>query len=77
MSEREEPPSPIDPTLIAALTQLALQAGAIILKARAAGVVTRTKADRSPVTTADEAAEAAILDGLGRILPGVAVVSEE
>jgi 3'(2'), 5'-bisphosphate nucleotidase len=35
------------------------------------------KADRSPVTAADHASEAAILEGLARLLPGVPVVSEE
>jgi 3'(2'), 5'-bisphosphate nucleotidase len=35
------------------------------------------KADSSPVTACDHAAEAAILEGLAEVLPGVAVVSEE
>jgi 3'(2'), 5'-bisphosphate nucleotidase len=35
------------------------------------------KADHSPVTAADEASEAEILEGLSRLLPGVPVVSEE
>ena len=35
------------------------------------------KADRSPVTKADHAAEMIILDALARILPGVPVVAEE
>jgi 3'(2'), 5'-bisphosphate nucleotidase len=35
------------------------------------------KPDQSPVTAADEASEAAILEGLARLLPGVPVVSEE
>jgi 3'(2'), 5'-bisphosphate nucleotidase len=48
-----------------------------ILKIRAGSLETRTKADRSPVTAADEAAEAIILDGLARVLPGVPVISEE
>ena len=37
----------------------------------------RDKADRSPVTAADEASEAVILEGLARLLPGLPVVSEE
>jgi len=37
----------------------------------------RTKADHTPVCDADEAAEAVLLDGLARIMPGVPVVSEE
>ena len=37
----------------------------------------RDKADRSPVTAADEASEKIILDGLSRLLPDAPVVSEE
>jgi 3'(2'), 5'-bisphosphate nucleotidase len=37
----------------------------------------REKADRSPVTAADEASEKIILDGLSQLLPDVPVVSEE
>jgi 3'(2'), 5'-bisphosphate nucleotidase len=40
-------------------------------------VLQRTKADQSPVTAADEASEAAILEGVARLLPDVPVVSEE
>jgi len=40
-------------------------------------VVQRMKADKSPVTAADEASEAAILQGVARLLPAVPVVSEE
>ena len=42
---------------------------------REAGI--RTKADGSPVTAADEAAEAVIRDGLARLAPDVPIVSEE
>jgi 3'(2'), 5'-bisphosphate nucleotidase len=37
----------------------------------------RSKADGSPVTAADEAAEAIICDGLKRLAPNVPVISEE
>ena len=37
----------------------------------------RIKADQSPVTAADEASEAAILQGVARLIPNVPVVSEE
>jgi len=37
----------------------------------------RSKADGSPVTAADEAAEAVIRDGLGRAAPAVPIISEE
>jgi 3'(2'), 5'-bisphosphate nucleotidase len=42
-----------------------------------AGCAVDTKADSSPVTIADQQAEATILAALGQILPGVAVVAEE
>jgi 3'(2'), 5'-bisphosphate nucleotidase len=37
----------------------------------------RIKADRTPVTEADERSQALLLEALRRLLPGVAVVSEE
>src|SRR5262245_49125408 len=52
-------------------------AAAAILSARAGALDAQAKVDSSPVTAADHAAEAAILEGLARVLPGVAVVSEE
>ena len=66
----------IDRRLIDELASIASQAGAAIL-AVGADLKQRDKADRSPVTAADEASEAVILDGLRRLLPGVPVVSEE
>jgi 3'(2'), 5'-bisphosphate nucleotidase len=66
-----------DQALIDALTGIVSRAAAAILKARAGTLATRHKADRTPVTAADEASEAVILEGLARLLPGVPVVSEE
>jgi 3'(2'), 5'-bisphosphate nucleotidase len=66
-----------DGRLLDELTTIVSAAAAAILAARAGSLDARTKADRSPVTVCDEAAEAAILSGLARVLPGVAVVSEE
>lgn len=66
-----------DPSLLDALTDIASEAGAAIMRVRTAGAVVRTKADASPVTEADETAEAIILAGLARTLPGITVVSEE
>src|SRR5438093_7648979 len=66
-----------DPALIDALTGIVSRASAAILEARAGALATRQKADRSPVTAADEASEAVILEGLARALPGVPTVSEE
>ena len=58
------------------LTRIAAQAAEAILGfAIDAGV--RSKADGSPVTAADEAAEVIIRDGLNRFAPGVPVISEE
>jgi 3'(2'), 5'-bisphosphate nucleotidase len=66
-----------DPALLDELTGIASRAGEAIMRVRSAGSTVRTKADSSPVTEADEAAEAIILDGLARALPGITVVSEE
>ena len=66
-----------DRRLAEALTGIAIQAAAAIRGFDSGTVATRHKADRSLVTAADEAAQAVILKGLARALPGVAVVSEE
>ena len=66
-----------DPRLIDELTSIVSRAAAAILAVRAGTLAPRTKADASPVTAADEASEAVILEGLARALPGVPVVSEE
>ena len=58
------------------LTRIAAHAAATILDfVIETGV--RSKADGSPVTAADEAAEAIICDGLKRLDPAVPVISEE
>jgi len=64
-----------DAGLVGALTALVARASGKIGKIGQAGK--RTKPDGSPVTAADEASEALILEGLTRILPGVPVISEE
>lgn len=56
---------------------MAVQAGAVIMAVRAQGVHAREKADHSPVTEADEKAEAIILAGLAAHYPDVPVVAEE
>ncbi|NIK49501.1 3'(2'),5'-bisphosphate nucleotidase CysQ [Variibacter gotjawalensis] len=61
--------------LLEAMTTIAAQASAAILAI--AAPKTRTKADASPVTEADEAAEAVIVQGLRAISPSIAIVSEE
>jgi 3'(2'), 5'-bisphosphate nucleotidase len=62
--------------LIDELTKIVAHAAAAIL-ARSTGIGMRIKADGSPVTDADEAAEAIICESLRRIAPGIPVISEE
>lgn len=63
--------------LVAPLVTLASEAGALILGTMETGLDRRLKSDRSPVTAADEAAEAMLLEGLAKLMPGVPVVAEE
>jgi 3'(2'), 5'-bisphosphate nucleotidase len=63
--------------LAEALLGVALAAARVQMAHFAAGVTATTKADNTPVTVADHDSEAIILEGLARIAPGVAVVSEE
>ena len=69
-----------DPTtgagLLEGLTALGVAAAKAILGCRADHSV-RIKADGSPVTPADETAEAIIREGLARLAPSLPVVSEE
>lgn len=66
-----------DSRLAQRLTDIAVAASAEILAVDFRYAGTRLKADNSPVTRADEAAHAAIMDGLARTAPGIPVVSEE
>ncbi len=59
------------------LLALARRAGAVILTHYRRHVAVETKADGSPVTVADRAAEAVILEGLAALTPDIPVVSEE
>ncbi len=52
-------------------------AGRAILDVRAQGFDVITKADASPVTVADQAAEAIVLDVLERLAPAFPIVAEE
>jgi 3'(2'), 5'-bisphosphate nucleotidase len=63
--------------LAAALARLAQAAGAITLRHYAGAAEARTKPDHSPVTDADEEAEALIAAELAKIAPGVPIVAEE
>ena len=60
-----------------ALAEIAWHAGEIILAHYEAGVEAREKADKSPVTAADEEAEQYILPKLNALAPKLAVVAEE
>jgi 3'(2'), 5'-bisphosphate nucleotidase len=64
-------------TLLPPLEDLARRAGAVIMEIYGTDFVARAKADASPVTEADERAEAIILPELARLAPGIAIVSEE
>lgn len=63
--------------LLDELTTIVARASTVIREIAAGTVAHRLKSDQSPVTAADEASEAEILEGLARLLPGVPVVSEE
>jgi 3'(2'), 5'-bisphosphate nucleotidase len=63
--------------LLDALTAVASEAAAAILAARNPAMAVKIKDDASPVTAADEAAQAVIMAGLKRHLPDWPVVSEE
>jgi 3'(2'), 5'-bisphosphate nucleotidase len=63
--------------LTAPLVAVAEQAGKAILEVYATDFAARAKADQSPVTDADERAEAIILAELARLTPLIPVVAEE
>jgi 3'(2'), 5'-bisphosphate nucleotidase len=66
-----------DATLLTLAADLATRAGAAILQIRAAGFDVVRKADQSPVTEADRAAEEIIVAGLRAATPDIPVVAEE
>jgi 3'(2'), 5'-bisphosphate nucleotidase len=59
------------------LTAIASRAAGAIISAKATGLQPRTKPNHSPVTAADEAAEEIVIGGLSRLIPDVAIISEE
>jgi 3'(2'), 5'-bisphosphate nucleotidase len=63
--------------LLPEIVKLAEQAAAVILDHYRDDAAVRLKADASPVTAADEAAEAVILAGLASLTPSIPVVAEE
>jgi 3'(2'), 5'-bisphosphate nucleotidase len=66
-----------DDRLLDELTTVVSAAGAAILVTRSGSLDTRIKPDQTPVTACDHAAEAVILEGVARLLPGICIVSEE
>ena len=60
-----------------ALTEIVSRAAQATLAVPFSSVESRIKNDLSPVTAADEASEALILEGLAQLLPGVPVIAEE
>ncbi len=65
------------PRLAAAARHLALEAGQTIMAFYRDGTPVETKADRSPVTEADRAADLIIVAGLRATDPQIPVISEE
>ena len=64
--------------IVAVARSLALEAGAAIMDVhRGAELTVRSKEDASPVTEADERADALIREGLARAFPGIPAVTEE
>lgn len=68
---------PNTPEALAHVTALVLEAGDAIMKLYASVSSFASKADRSPVTAADHAANAVLVAGLARAWPTVPIVSEE
>ncbi len=66
-----------DEAMLAVFERLALEAGRKIMDIFHAGCLVDTKADNSPVTQADRAAETCILAGLREAYPDVPCVAEE
>src|SRR5258708_23239394 len=71
------PTLPSHQTLRRACTDLAREAAREIMRIYAGDIGVRDKADKSPVTDADHAAEAIIVAGLRQLTPDTPVVAEE
>ena len=61
----------------AAFARLASAAGRVVMEVYATDFEVRSKDDASPVSEADERAEALLVPGVQALLPGVRVVAEE
>jgi 3'(2'), 5'-bisphosphate nucleotidase len=63
--------------LALAFAVLASEAGQVVMDVYATDFEVRRKADQSPVSEADEAAEALLVPGVQALLPGVPILAEE
>jgi len=63
--------------LMEPLTELVIRAGAAILAVNRGAMRIEGKADGSPVTEADLAADRIIAEGLSRLVPDIPTLSEE
>jgi 3'(2'), 5'-bisphosphate nucleotidase len=70
-------PLPNSDQLAAELCRIAHAAGDVIMAIYRSEITTRTKADASPVTDADEAAERLIIEALEIMAPEIPIVAEE
>ena len=68
---------PHAPQFMHALCQMALDAGALIMRHYRDGVTEEKKADKSPVTQADRESEALLEKALAELVPHVQVIGEE
>ncbi len=72
-----KPAAVADTELAEALAAAAVAAGHVILAVRQRGLDVERKRDASPVTEADRAAEALILERIAAAAPGIPVIAEE
>ena len=77
MQHSESLISAVPDELVVALEALARRAGAAILEVKRCGIHAQAKSDGSPVTEADLAANAVILEGLNTLLPDIPLITEE
>ena len=76
-NDRAAAPISTSPLAAALLTDAAARAGAAIMRLYHEGAKVRLKDDASPVTEADKASEAIVIDALQRLAPDIPIVSEE
>jgi 3'(2'), 5'-bisphosphate nucleotidase len=66
-----------DPAVLERVVEIAREAGAAILEVYGTAFEVQNKSDASPVTAADEKAEALIVPALEALAPGIPIVAEE